>query len=199
MEEIKEKAIELLLDIISKEDFETILYEKVKTEDLIKNRLLFDLVNINYREDNFKLYLSELLDANLPKETITIYKINYYSTLIEDEEDLSKIYGNFESIYKLFNYDTDYSLLWDFQYINSRLDLVEIGYEKEDDVIYNLKFLCKKVCEEFVLLKTIEDKVKFLCDGFGNGILLESKKIKSTQNKSKLNLPLIKKWWQFWK
>lgn len=41
MEKVKEKAKELLLDIISKEDFEMMLYEKVETQDLIKISYFF--------------------------------------------------------------------------------------------------------------------------------------------------------------
>ena len=33
MEEVKQKAIELILDIISKEDFEMMLYKKVMSDD----------------------------------------------------------------------------------------------------------------------------------------------------------------------
>jgi hypothetical protein len=193
MEEVKQKAIELILDIISKEDFEMMLYEKVKTEDLLKNKLLFDFVDINYRKENFKLYLLELLEASIPKEVIIIFKVYLYSTLIKDEDDLNEIYKNFNKIYKLFDFDTEYQLLWDFYEIETRLELIEIKYEKEENVIHNLKLLCRKVCVEFSSLITIDTKIKLLVNGFEKEESFECEKdfqrVKNTN----------KKWYEFWK
>lgn len=193
MEEVKQKAIELILDIISKEDFEMMLYEKVKTEDLLKNKLLFDFVDINYRKENFKLYLLELLEASIPKEGIIIFKVYLYSTLIKDEDDLNEIYKNFNKIYKLFDFDTEYQLLWDFYEIETRLELIEIKYEKEENVIHNLKLLCRKVCVEFSSLITIDTKIKLLVNGFEKEESFECEKdfqrVKNTN----------KKWYEFWK
>ena len=120
MEEIKGKAIELLLDIISKEDFEMILYEKVKTEDLIENKLLFELVNINYRKDSYKNQLLEVLETFIDKKAFMIYKVNLYSSKIINENDTNIIYKNFNKIYDLFDFDADYNLMWDFYNINVR-------------------------------------------------------------------------------
>ena len=193
MEEVKQKAIELILDIISKEDFEMMLYEKVKTEDLLKNKLLFDFVDINYRKENFKLYLLELLEASIPKEGIIIFKVYLYATLIKDEDDLNEIYKNFNKIYKLFDFDTEYQLLWDFYEIETRLELIEIKYEKEENVIHNLKLLCRKVCVEFSSLITIDTKIKLLVNGFEKEESFECEKdfqrVKNTN----------KKWYEFWK
>lgn len=195
MEKIKEKSIDLLLGIISKEDFEMILYEKVKSEDLIKNKLLFDLVNINYRNDNFKVYLLELIQENFPEETIIILKIHHYSTLIKDEDNYDKIYKNFYQIYKLIDFDKDYQLLWDFYEIQTRLDLVGINYEKEENVISSLKTLCNRVCIEFKSLKELKDKINFLVYGLKE----EEKVVLVQENQVKTKIINSKKWYQFWK
>lgn len=102
MEEIKQKSIELLLDIISKEDFEMILYEKVKTEDLVKNRLLFDLVNINYRENYFKEKVLKIYEGDINRGVFIIFKVNFYcKKIINSDVDSDKIKW-FEKALNLF-------------------------------------------------------------------------------------------------
>ena len=130
MEEVKQKAIELLLGVISKEGFEMMLYEKVKTEDVIKNEMLFDLVNINYRKNSYKNQLFKILEEFVTDEAFIIYKVNLYSSNIKDENDNNIIYKNFNKIYGLFEYDKDYTLMWDFYQIDGRIDLIEIKQEK---------------------------------------------------------------------
>ena len=154
---------------------------------------MFDFVDINYRKENFKLYLLELLEASIPKEGIIIFKVYLYATLIKDEDDLNEIYKNFNKIYKLFDFDTEYQLLWDFYEIETRLELIEIKYEKEENVIHNLKLLCRKVCVEFSSLITIDTKIKLLVNGFEKEESFECEKdFQRVKNPNK-------KWYEFWK
>ncbi|APG64656.1 hypothetical protein LPB136_04435 [Tenacibaculum todarodis] len=194
MEKIKEKAIELLLDIISKEDFEVILYEKVKTENLITNRFLFDLVNINYRENKYKIQLGKILEDTLEEEIFIMYKVNFYSKKIKDENNIKEIYKHFNNVFELFEYDKEYSLMWDYYQINERIGLIEIKYEIEKNVIIDLKKLCDRVCFEFNKISRIEDKVKLLVEG-----LSESKDVSFLNNQIQTNEIKLKKWYQFWK
>ncbi|WP_138535224.1 hypothetical protein [Polaribacter aestuariivivens] len=195
MEEVKEKAIELLLDIISKEDFEMMLYEKVKSEDLIKNSLLFELVNINYRLEGFKKPLLEILRKEISEEVFIIYNIKLYSEKIKDENNTKTILHYFSKIYNLFDFDQEYSLMWDFYNINEELDLVEFGYENESEVIMNLKKICSLVCKEFDRLSTLSGKVTFLINGFEK----EDIEILSIKNKFMTKTIPHKKWYEFWK
>jgi hypothetical protein len=84
MEIVKQKAIELLLDIVSKEEFEELLYKKVCTEDLLKNKLLFDIITINYRIDTYKKDLLNIIEKFISEEALIIYKVNIYSSKIVD-------------------------------------------------------------------------------------------------------------------
>lgn len=194
MEKIKEKAIELLLDIISKEDFEVILYEKVKTENLITNTFLFDLVNINYRDYKYKVQLDKLLENTLEEEIFIMYKVNFYSEKIKNENNIKEIYKRFNNIFELFDYDKEYSLMWDFYEINERIGLIEIKYEIEKDVIIDLKKLCGRVCNEFNMISRIEDKVKLLVDGLSG-----NNDFSFLNNQIQTNEIKLKKWYQFWK
>lgn len=200
MEVIKQKSIELLLGIISKEEFEMILYGIVEKEGVIEDNLLFDLVNINYGKDNFKDDLSEIIDDYIPQEIVVINKVVHFSTLIKDEINEDKLYKNFQCIYELIDFKNDYGLLWDFHYTSSRFDLVEIGYEKKEDVINNLKKLCKNVCKEYLLLQTNEEKVKFLVNGFAKEVKTEVvERPKSQKVKLVTKIIKAKKWYEFWK
>ena len=199
MEKIKVKAIELILDIISKEDFEMRLYEKVKTEDLIKNKFLFDLVNINYRKEDFKKLLLEILEKEINEEVLIIYKIHYYSRKIKDEKDSKIILTNFNKIYDLFEFDLEYGLMWEFYGINVKLDLVEIGYENESDIIKDLKKLCFSVCSEFDKLLTLKEKGDFLINGFKTEEIEKEQIKKEEKQQVKQKIVPLKKWFEFWK
>lgn len=181
MEEIKEKAIELLLDIITKEDFETILSEKVKTEDLIKNKLLFDLVNINYRGEFFKEKILKIYEGDINRGVFIIFKVNFYSKkIINSEIDSDKIKW-FEKALNLFSYDEDYDLIWDFIALSDRLGFLYIKYESQKDIVKDIDFLSLKLVETFKNATTTREKYAVL----ENGIRIKHK--------------VDKKWYEFWK
>ncbi|WP_155810470.1 hypothetical protein [Polaribacter sp. Hel_I_88] len=182
MEEIKEKAIELLLDIISKEDFEMILYEKVKTEDLVKNKLLFDLVSINYRDENYQNKLFDILKDFLSKESLIIYKVNIYCSKIINAETNKDIYDWFEKILDLFCVAIDeYNLMWDFLLLSDRLGFLYMKYEKEEIILKDVKHLSLELIKNFKVASSIKEKHNILNDGF------------NLKYKSAI------KWYEFWK
>ena len=181
MEEIKGKAIELLLDIISKEDFEMILYEKVKTEDLIENKLLFELVNINYRLDYFKEKVIKVYNNEINRRVYLIYKVCFYcEKIINSEVDSDKVKW-FEKALNLFSYDEDYDLIWDFVELSDRLGFLYMKYESEKNIIRDVDKLALELLETFESTKTVEEKYILL----KNGIRIKYK--------------VGKKWFEFWK
>jgi hypothetical protein len=196
MEIVKQKAIELLLDIVSKEEFEELLYEKVCTEDLLKNKLLFDIITINYRIDTYKKDLLNVIEKFISEEGLIIYKINLYSSKIVDSENNKLSIAYFEKMYtSLFDFGSDYGLMWDFYSVQERIYLIDLKYEKEEKVVKDLKTLCIKVCNEFKTLLTIEEKIKLLLDGFSEEVIEFREENVSTVNE----LIVKKKWFQFWK
>ncbi len=181
MEEVKEKAIELLLDIISKEDFEVILYEKVKTEDLIKNRLLFDLVSINYRAENFREKILQINEGNIDKRVFILFKVNFYSIkIITSEFDSDKIKW-FEKALSLFSYDEDYDLIWDFVELSDRLGFLHMKYESQNNIVEDINLLALRLVDKLNKSSSIKEKYLVL----ENGIRIEYK--------------AVKKWYEFWK
>ena len=195
MEIVKQKAIELLLDIVSKEEFEELLYEKVCTEDLLKNKLLFDIITINYRIDTYKKDLLNVIEKFISEEGLIIYKVNLYSSKIVDSENNKLSIAYFEKMYtNLFDFGSDYGLMWDFYSIQERVYLIDLKYEKEEEVIKDLKTLCFKVFNEFKKLSTIEEKIKLLLDGFSEEVIEFREESVSTKNE----LTVRKKWFRFW-
>jgi len=196
MEIVKQKAIELLLDIVSKEEFEELLYEKVCTEDLLKNKLLFDIITINYRKDTYKKDILNAIEKFISEEALIIYKVNLYSSKIVDSENNKLSLECFEKMYtSLFDFGSDFGLMWDFYSIQERIYLIDLKYEKEEEVVKDLKTLCFKVCNEFKTLSTIEEKIKLLLDGFSEEVIEFREENVSTKNK----ITVRKKWFRFWK
>ena len=181
MDKIKDKAVELLLGIISKRDFEMILYEKAKTENLLKNRLLFDLVNINYRLDYFKEKILKIYEGELDRGVFIIFKVNFYcEKIINSEVDSDKIKW-FEKALNLFSYDEDYDLIWSFVELSDRLGFIYMKYESQKNIVEDINLLALKVLEKFKEAKTINEKYNVLEEG--------------VQIEYKVN----KKWYEFWK
>lgn len=157
------------------------------------------MVNINYRNDNFKVKLSEIIEHFMPKDEIIINKIYHYSNSIFNENELQKVYKNFNKIFDLFDFDDNYSLLWEFYSIQSRFDLVEIHWENKEEVIKDLKTLCKKVCSKFLILNSIEEKVNFLVEGFDEETIFEIIEESVLEKKKLANKLIVKKWFEFGK
>ena len=183
MEIIKQKSIELLLDIITKEIFEEILYEKIMKEESMENKLLFDIVNINYRKEDYKNQLLNILKDFISKEVRILYRVNLYSNKIINSTNDNVIKNNFEKIHnELFDYDKDYGLMWNFYNIQERFCMLEIGYEIEKVIIFDLKKLCFKFIYEFKEQVSINDKIKLLEKGLNGEVILKEKK-----------------WYEFWR
>ena len=181
MKEVKEKAIELLLDIISKEHFEVMLYEKVKSEDLIKNKLLFELVNINYRKDFSKDKVLDIYKGEINEKMIIINKVNFYCSKIISSKTNIDIISWFQKAENLFSILDDYDLMWDFIELSDRLGFVYLKYEKEEEVLKDIKFFSFNLIDKLEKALTIEDKYKILEDGID---------VKFSSNK---------KWYEFWR
>jgi hypothetical protein len=165
MEAVKEKVIELLLDIISKENFEIMLYEKVKSEDLIKNKLLFDLVDIDYRKDYYKERIINIYQENINNEVFIIYKANFYCSEILNSKEESELKMWFEKIVNLFSFEEDYGLMWNFIELSDRLGFIYMKYEKEENVLKDIKSFSEFFIERLKKTQSIEEKYKLLQDG----------------------------------
>lgn len=181
MEKVKEKAVEFLLGIISKKDFEVILYDKVMSEDLIQNKLLFELIDINYRKEYFKEKVFEIYTSKIDEKVFIIYKVVMYCSKIINSETDSEVIKWFEKTLNVYSFEKDYGLMWDFVELSDRLGFVYLKYEKEENILRDVKQLSISVLEKFQNAITVEGKYKLLEDGI--------------DFECKLN----KKWYKFWK
>ncbi|WP_439130179.1 hypothetical protein [Polaribacter sp.] len=181
MKEIKQKSIELLLNILPKDAFEMMLYKKVETEDLLKNELLFDLVNINYRLDNYKDLILKTLDKPKDKRVHLIYKVNLYcQKIIKSDIDSDKIKW-FEKALDLFCYDDDYDLIWNFIELSDRLGFLYMKYESQKNILDDICFLSSELVTTLREASTVEEKYAVLANGIP------------------INYKVDKKWYEFWK
>lgn len=198
LDELKENIFSVLLKQTSIIDFENWLYSQDEIINSIENeKFIYDLVTINYKEENaYQLLRSKAFEKFKYEEyVVLVIGINCEKILLEDNWD-----GVYNLFYDFFDYDKEYGLMWSFSSINSRMDLVELGYETKTSIYKEIKELSQKVVNQLKELNTADDRVSFLENGFDNFQIEESKKEKSVIKKSIVKNSMVeKKWYEFWK
>lgn len=198
---LKEKIFSVLLNEIEIIDFENWLYSQEKIINSIENdKFIYDLITINYKEENaYQLLKNKVFEKFKYEEyIILVVGINCNKILLQDNWD--SVYNLFYEIFDFFDYDKEYGLMWSFYSINSRMDLVEFGYETKTSIYKEIKELSQKVVNQLKELNTADDRVSFLENGFDNFQIEESKKEKFVIKKSIVkNFMVEKKWYEFWK
>ena len=143
--------------------------------------MLFDLVNIDYRKNYYKEKILNIYQENIFIEIFKIYKVHIYCSKINCSDNSIDIINWFEKAENLFSFEEDYGLMYNFIELSYRLGFVYMKYEKEENVIEDIKFLSKNLVEKFKKAKSIEEKYKLLEDGIDMKYNIE------------------KKWYGFWK
>lgn len=194
--ELKEKIFSVLLKQTNIIDFENWLYNKNEIIELIdKNKFVYDLITINYKKENAYQLLKNKVFEKFNYEEYIILVIGINCKRILHENNWESIYNLFYEIYDFFDYDKEYDLMWRFYSIDSRMDLIELGYETKSSIYKEIKELSQKIVNQLKELNTVNDRIRFLEDGFDNVEIEKSKNEKSITKNSIID----KKWYEFWK
>lgn len=193
---MKEKVFSVLLEKMEINEFETWLY----TEESIINSIeddsfIYDLITINYKDKNAIPLLKEIVFKKIKYEEYITLVIERNCKRILELDEWDNIYKLFNEIFSFFDFDKEYFLMWRFYSINSRIDLIDIGYETKASIINEMKELSLQIANQLKECNTAGERIKFLVEGF------EDKSLKETAIKKE---PLIKgsahkKWYEFWK
>lgn len=177
LDELKERIFSILLKQIDIIDFENWLYSQNEIIDFIESdKFVYDLITINYKEENaYQLLKSKAFEKFKYQEyIILVIGINCNKILLQNNWD--DVYKLFYEIYGFFDYDQEYGLMWRFYSINSRMDLIEIGYETETSIYKEIKELSQRIINQLKDLSTANERVKFLENGFENVKKVKTKK-----------------------
>jgi hypothetical protein len=128
MEAIKSKIFDVLTNRISITQFENWLYDSEEIlENLKEDSLYFDVVTINYKSKSWRTDLKAITLNKFTFEFTEIVKIEESCTLIVNAKTAEEIYNVISKLVKDFNFETDYSILWEFLRLKDYFDLVKEG------------------------------------------------------------------------
>lgn len=161
MEFLKLKVLDVLSEIISVKEFEQWLYTEDKVLDLVSSdRLVFEIININYKKE--KTAIKELLNLVSgkfsPEEILLLNAITHCRKIIQLQSE-GLIFDEVVKLYKYFDYDNHYNLFWQFYILKDRIDLVELGYYKKEEVIEMIKKLAETIVLKFMNYSSLSDKL----------------------------------------
>ncbi len=186
----------VLLEKIDISEFETWLY----TEESIINSIeddsfIYDLITLNYKNKNAISLLKEIAFKKIKYEEYITLVIERNCKKILELNEWNSIYKLFNEIFNFFDFDKEYFLMWRFYSINSRIDLIDIGYETRASIMFEMKELSFQTLNELKECNTTEERIKILIEG------IETNHSKGVTTKKE---PLImegvhKKWYEFWK
>ncbi len=196
LNKLKEKVFSVLLKKLEIDEFESWLYnQKSIINSIEEEAFIYDLITINYKEENAISILQEVAFKKFLHEEyiILLIGINCKKMLALNQWD--SIYKLFNEILSFFDYDKDYFLMWSFYSINSRIDLIDIGYETKTNITNEVKELSLQIVNQLKECNTASEKIKFLVEGFENDLPKKDVLVKESFIKEIIH----KKWYEFWK
>lgn len=165
-QELKHKAFQVLIDKIDIITFESYLYQLVQENELKSKSILFDFVNINYRLDNCRKEIFNLIQDHCSEIELLSLKI-YEKCLLMCSSDktveLFSLLDEFTSI--CIDVDYEYNVIYQFYIMDVQKDslLDGFGIKNEKELIIDVKNYAKKVIDWFNQNKKDENWSKFLC------------------------------------
>lgn len=197
---LKNKAINLYLNKVSKEKFEIDLYNLLDNNDLKKNTFFYDLVILNYNDINYKNILFNLLKKHSSEEEMLCLKIYQKCISIINSKEQKEILSIIDELSSLC-YKTEYyyDVFYSFDQLSEGISLKKGGFYciPFKTIVNEAKLLSKELVNKFDEFKIEEDWNDFL-HSLPNDIhdMVEKKPVEKSVSKK---VGLTKKWYEFWK
>lgn len=182
-QELKEKAYQLLRDKIDVNSFQYYLFGLVEKTELKSDSLLFELVNINYkREDYRKLLLNLLKEYCSDDELLSLNIYVLCSKLCNSKNDKMslELINNLSSLYIQDNYDLE--VLYEFYILSNEIEAFEYTYYNltQEEIINKAKNYAVKVISKYNFYRDDDDWEGFFNYKIEREVVIKepSKKIK---------------------
>lgn len=196
LNKLKEKIFFVLLGKIRIDDFESWLYnEEYIIKSIEEDAFVYDLITINYKDENTMSLLKEVAFKKFKDEEYIILFIEMNCKKILVLDQWISIHNAFSEIFSFFDYDKDYFLMWRFYSINVDIGLIDIGYVTIADVIIDIKKLSLQIVNQLKECSTIGERIKFLEEGFEDLSSVEVIDLEELFIKENIK----RKWYEFWK
>jgi len=191
MEALKLKIFEVLTEKIAVEEFENWLYNSEEIlGNLNSNSFYFDLISINFKDEKWKLELSQIVDTDL----WVLSETEKLCREIQATQNL-KVCGQLVS--ELVNLmagdsfeETEYIIVYNFHSLNSRYDLIKLNYMKSSDFILEAKYYSNILLEKLENFESLNEKIDVLKSNFEDDFFFD-KPTKISQNNNSENFKKV--------
>jgi hypothetical protein len=197
--DLKYQCFKVLVDIISKTEFESNLYKLVEDVELKSDSLLFNLVTINYVSKDYKKHIELVLKSYCSEVELLAY--NTCSTaqkilITNNSDDISILVTKLSYKYV----ETDYGdyIFYPYFILNEDLGLLQGGYggldcSSIDEVVEKAKVLSKEVLKLFKIHKEYENWNEFLDEDLNKHLELNSEEKNKKSFVSESSITVVSK------
>ncbi|WP_299105203.1 hypothetical protein [uncultured Tenacibaculum sp.] len=163
-QELKQKALKLLTDEIDTKTFERSLYQLVGSKVVNSKTLLFDFININYKEKNHRSKLLNLIESYCSEEellSLRVYTLCQKLSTSDNQIEILDVVNLLSDLNRQTDYQ--YDILYEFYMLNDNTlgDGFHYYSLTKEEVASRAKSFSKKVISEFNVYKE-EDWFGFL-------------------------------------
>lgn len=141
MEALNLKIFDVLTEKINVSEFENWLYNSEEFLDKVDLKTFyFDIVSINYKANNCLKKLSEIVGKEYGSDTYRLIDIKKFCSLIIESKTEEETYSVLCFATENFDFDTEFSILWEFYSLRDYFSLVRDGIWKIDTLQLEAKF-----------------------------------------------------------
>ncbi|MEP5339135.1 MAG: hypothetical protein ABJL44_01595 [Algibacter sp.] len=148
METLEYKIFDVLTEKISVLEFENWLYNYDEFISQINvNAFYFDVISINYKSDSWSKALDNLIKEKYDEDFMILHRIKRSCLNILKSENTEEVYQILKKLVTPLDYNTDYSVLWEFYSIKEYYKLFKEGLLRKNNFNEEAKFYAKQVID----------------------------------------------------
>lgn len=191
MKTLKKMIFKLLSQTLSMKEFETWLYqdEFIKSQ-ILRNEMIFELVNINLRSKHAFEELTDFCFNHFDKEECLIQIVKYNCEILLENKTNKVIENFFRNVCYFYDWESDYSIISQIYYLEEDWQMTDEGYIEKQKLEKELFDYAASFLTQLQGLK-VEESIEL----FRNGIEL----IEESSENSIDGIIKNKKWFQCWK
>lgn len=165
MEKLKEMLFMLMSQTLSLKEFETWLYEDdyIKSQ-LLKNKVIFELVSIDLRSGHAFYELEKFCFNYFNKEECLVQVMRYNSEMFLETRTEDAAEKFMRNVYRFHDWDTDYFLMSQVCFLSDDWELVDSGYMDGERLMNELSDIAEMFLKQLHSLN-MEESIQLLRNG----------------------------------
>lgn len=155
MKELELSISKVLINTITLDEFENIIYQEFYADKMLSNNFIYRTITINYKGEYWKKELEELIYELWGEKKYLTYLLRNYCLRIIENDNSESIFDISAKISELnIKYDYEYKTLMQFYSFTDELGLILAGYGS-----YSIEKLVKNIkayAEEYINVYSLD-------------------------------------------